>query len=122
MRTQMGFQNRGFSTRNGWRGWYSAFLILALFAWFPRMQAQMASADITSNVVQPPSVAANHRTVAAGSNGLVLSSSDGANTVTVHGYLQADDRMFSSNTRGKTWIPFCSGEFVLCSRARFSTR
>jgi len=97
----MGFQNRGFSTRNGWRGWYSAFLILALFAWFPRMQAQMASADITSNVVQPPSVAANHRTVAAGSNGLVLSSSDGANTVTVHGYLQADDRMFSSNTRGQ---------------------
>lgn len=101
MRTQMDFQNRGFSTRNGWRGWYSAFLILAVFAWFPRMQAQMASADITSNVVQPPSVAANHRTVAAGSNGLVLSSSDGANTVTVHGYLQADDRMFSSNTRGQ---------------------
>jgi phosphate-selective porin OprO/OprP len=65
------------------------------------MQAQAASADATSNLVQSSTAAPTHRTVVAGSNGLVLSSSDGANTVTVHGYLQADDRMFSSNIRGQ---------------------
>jgi len=82
------------------RGWHAASLILALLVWFPRLQAQLASAAIGSKA-ESSTPATNHRTVVAGSNGLVLSSSDGANTVTVHGYLQADDRMFSSNIHGQ---------------------
>jgi phosphate-selective porin OprO and OprP len=65
------------------------------------MQAQVTSTSNTSNLVQAPTQVASHRTVVVGSNGLVLSSSDGANTITVHGYLQADDRMFSSNIHGQ---------------------
>lgn len=40
------------------------------------------------------------------STGLVLSSSDGANTVRVHGYIQADNRMFLSNIHGKALDAF----------------
>lgn len=65
------------------------------------MQAQVTSTSNTSNLVQAPPQVASRRTVVVGSNGLVLSSSDGANTITVHGYLQADDRMFSSNIHGQ---------------------
>lgn len=40
------------------------------------------------------------------STGLVLSSSDGANTVRVHGYIQADNRMFLSNIHGEALDAF----------------
>lgn len=39
--------------------------------------------------------------VAISSSGLLFSTSDGANTLHVHGYLQADDRMFWSNVKGE---------------------
>jgi phosphate-selective porin OprO and OprP len=39
--------------------------------------------------------------VSVGSSGLILSNADGADTLRVHGYVQADDRMFSSNTHGE---------------------
>ncbi len=41
-----------------------------------------------------------HR-ITAGSDGLHFSTADGADTLHVHGYLQADDRMFLSNLRGE---------------------
>lgn len=39
--------------------------------------------------------------IAVSSTGLVLSSPDGADTLRVHGYVQADDRMFLSNLHGE---------------------
>lgn len=95
------FYNRRFSGRNIAGIWRLPALTVALLIGFPRTQAQVASPDVTSNAAQSSATAANHRTVVAGSNGLVLSSSDGANKVTIHGYLQADDRMFSSNIHGE---------------------
>lgn len=101
MKTQPDFHSSESSTRNVERAWHLAVLIFALLIGVPRIQSQVASTNVTSNLVQSTAPIASHRTVVAGSNGLVLSSSDGANTVTVHGYLQADDRMFSSNIRGQ---------------------
>lgn len=83
------------------QGWYFAALVLAFSIWLPRTQAQVASAANASSVVESSTPTGNHRAIVAGSNGLVISSRDGANTVTVHGYLQADDRMFSSNIHGQ---------------------
>ena len=52
--------------------------------------------------VQPAVVAAKeHRPVAFRRDGLWFSTPDGHTHLQVHGYLQADDRMFSSNTRGE---------------------
>ncbi len=99
MKTRTNLRNRKFLTHNVGRGWY--FALLAIFLWHPQTQAQVLSAANASSVVEPSDSASTHRTVVAGSNGLVLSSSDGANTVTVHGYAQADDRMFSSNIHGE---------------------
>jgi phosphate-selective porin OprO and OprP len=39
--------------------------------------------------------------VSAGPHGLLFTTADGASTLRVHGYIQADDRMFSSNTQGE---------------------
>jgi phosphate-selective porin OprO/OprP len=39
--------------------------------------------------------------VSVGSSGLIFSTADGADTLRVHGYVQADDRMFSSNLNGE---------------------
>lgn len=100
MKMSVSFRSREFLSRNVARVWYVA--VLALFSWRPQAQAQVLSAAAnTSSVVESSDSTSTHRTVVAGSNGLVLSSSDGANTVTVHGYAQADDRMFSSNIRGQ---------------------
>lgn len=88
-----------FLPQNAGRGWRVG--LIAMFLWAPVSQGQMLTATNSASVVESSDNAANHRTVVAGSNGLVLSSSDGANTVTLHGYLQADDRMFSSNIHGE---------------------
>jgi phosphate-selective porin OprO/OprP len=41
------------------------------------------------------------RPVSIGSTGLIFSTADCADTLQVHGYVQADDRMFSSNVHGE---------------------
>jgi phosphate-selective porin OprO/OprP len=52
--------------------------------------------------VQPAVVAAKqHRPVSFRRDGLWFSTQDDHTRLQVHGYLQADDRMFSSNTRGE---------------------
>ena len=52
--------------------------------------------------VEPAIVAAKRRgPVAFRRDGLWFSTQDGQTHLQVHGYLQADDRMFSSNTRGE---------------------
>jgi phosphate-selective porin OprO/OprP len=77
-------------------------LLILVFVAKVHAQAERQSADIGSSNVQSaiaePRVA--HR-VSAGSDGLHFSTADGADTLHVHGYLQADDRMFSSNLHGE---------------------
>lgn len=99
MKMQVNFRSRDFLTRNATSAWYVALLVMVL--WDAQTQAQVLTAASASSVVESSDSASPHRTVVAGSNGLVLSTSDGANTVTVHGYAQADDRMFSSNIHGE---------------------
>jgi phosphate-selective porin OprO and OprP len=52
-------------------------------------------------VAQPTPPTAGRPAVSFGANGLLFSTSDGATTLRVHGYVQADDRMFSSNVQGE---------------------
>lgn len=85
-------------------------LALAVFA-KPLFWAQMttgsgepaAPSEAPLTVQQPNPAAAKttpHR-VSLSSNGLLFSTADGDNTLHVHGYVQADDRWFSSNVNGE---------------------
>lgn len=96
MRMQVS-RSLNFVTRNAGR--YVVLFVILL--WRPQLQAQVFNAASGSSVAESSDGASIHRMVVAGSNGLALSSSDGANTLTIHGYLQADDRMFSSNIHGE---------------------
>ena len=61
-----------------------------------------ANSPIASAVVQQPAGSPKaHKPVSFGSQGLLFSTADGAYSLRVHGYLQAADRMFSSNIRGQ---------------------
>jgi phosphate-selective porin OprO/OprP len=65
-------------------------------------QAQAQNGDAETSIEQPASTVSRgaHR-ISAGSDGLHFSTADGADTLHVHGYLQADDRMFWSNLHGE---------------------
>ena len=76
----------------------------------PYSTANPGAAPITAEVaeehaaapVQPAVVAAKqHKPVAFRRDGLWFSTQDGHTRLQVHGYLQADDRMFSANTHGE---------------------
>ena len=69
----------------------------------PSMVAQAAdSAARLSAAVEPTSTPSPHRgPVSFRRDGLWFSTRDGSTHLQVHGYLQADNRMFSSNTRGQ---------------------
>jgi len=100
MKLLISFRRRKFFALDLQRKWSLPLVAIALY--HAQTGAQTLTPPNSSSVVESSdSVAASHRTVVAGSNGLVLSSSDGANTITVHGYVQADDRMFSSNIHGE---------------------
>lgn len=60
-------------------------------------------AEAPAIVQQPtlPAAKSATRPVSVNSSGLLFSTSDGANTLHVHGYVQADDRWFSSNVNGE---------------------
>ena len=76
------------------------FILFLAFSFTYFARAEDAASSLASNVVHE-NAAASHPAVTAGSNGLIFSTSDGATTVQIHGYAQADDRMFSSNIRGQ---------------------
>ena len=64
--------------------------------------ADGAVSDDSSATVEPAYTAAKkHKAVAARRDGLWLSTADGATQLRVHGYAQADDRMFTSSTHGE---------------------
>ena len=61
-----------------------------------------SSANNEEAAVQPASAAAKHTDpVSFRRSGLWFSTQDGSTHLQVHGYLQADDRMFSANTHGE---------------------
>lgn len=68
----------------------------------PVIAATATASDDASAAVQPAVVAVQqHRPVSFRRDGLWFSTQDGGTHLQVHGYLQADDRMFSSNTHGE---------------------
>src|SRR5215469_15579752 len=65
-------------------------------------QALADPPDASAIVQQPASTAAKKTpAVSVSSSGLLFSSADGAYTLHVHGYAQADNRWFSSNLNGE---------------------
>src|SRR5215467_10049004 len=76
-------------------------MILAAAA-IAHAQALADSSNVSTIVQQPASAAAkNTSPVSVSSSGLLFSTPDGADTLQVHGYAQADDRWFSSNVKGE---------------------
>jgi phosphate-selective porin OprO/OprP len=78
-------------------------LTITLSVTLVRAQSLADSADISAVVEQTPSaaLAKSRPPVSVTSEGLLFSTADGADTLRVHGYAQADDRMFSSNLHGE---------------------
>jgi len=65
-------------------------------------QALADSPDVSAIVQQPAASAAkNTPPISVSSSGLLFSTQDGADSLHVHGYAQADDRWFSSNVKGE---------------------
>jgi phosphate-selective porin OprO and OprP len=66
-----------------------------------------ASDPTPAPVVQaPPSQTKTNPPVAATSQGLIFSTPDGDTNLTVHGYIQAQNRMFDSNANGENLDAF----------------
>ena len=62
----------------------------------------VAPVDEVSAMVQPRAGGSNNKpAISFASSGLSFSSQDGADQLRVHGYVQADDRMFSANPQGE---------------------
>jgi phosphate-selective porin OprO/OprP len=73
-----------------------------------RAQVGASAADVSAVVQQAPSTstAKSKPPVSLGSDGLLFSTADGSDSLHVHGYAQADDRMFSSNLHGESLDTF----------------
>ncbi|MBV9340031.1 MAG: hypothetical protein JO159_03970 [Acidobacteria bacterium] len=76
-----------------------ALLVLLLLPALVRAQSYSGSAPAAVEPISAPSQTA--RPVSVGSSGLIFSTPDGSDTLRVHGYVQADDRWFSSNLHGE---------------------
>ena len=78
------------------------FILLAILPSIATIHAQAQDGDVGASAGQAGLAGSRgaHR-ITAGSDGLHFSTADGADTLHVHGYLQADDRMFLSNLRGE---------------------
>ena len=80
------------------------FILAMILAATSVVHAQaLADAPDTSAIVEqsPTQARKNAPPISVSSSGLLFSSADGANTLHVHGYAQADDRWFSSNVTGE---------------------
>lgn len=82
---------------------FSLLLIWVLAAGATGQAQVLADTSEVSTVVQQPSSTSGKGAppVSVNSSGLLFSSADGSDTLHVHGYAQADDRWFSSNTKGE---------------------
>jgi phosphate-selective porin OprO/OprP len=80
-------------------------LVSVTFFWLlvPELRAQTADSSNACVGVQrlASAPARTVHPVSVSSSGLLLSTADGADTLHVHGYVQADDRWFSSNVKGE---------------------
>lgn len=79
---------------------FSIVLLFLISSW--PLRAQSAAGDNTGlELVEASNPTAARGPVSADSSGLWFSTADGADTLHVHGYVQADDRMFWSNQTGE---------------------
>jgi phosphate-selective porin OprO and OprP len=68
----------------------------------PATNFDSAVSDDTSAMIEPAyTQSEEHSAVSARRDGLWLSTADGKTQLHVHGYIQADDRMFTSSTHGE---------------------
>lgn len=66
------------------------------------ISSDRATSDDSSTAVEPAyTPVERHSAVSARRDGLWFSTADGATQLHVHGYVQADDRMFTSSTKGE---------------------
>lgn len=106
------------STRNSRSKDFMKAIFLVLILSLARLvaaQDQSNSSDGTASSVNNASSSVRPSTdstrssaaaVSATSEGLIFSTPGGADTLRVHGYLQADDRMFASNTQARGFDTF----------------
>jgi phosphate-selective porin OprO/OprP len=81
---------------------FSALAVLLFVHSLMHAQTMPAAADESYAAVQPASSSAQSTSgVSVRRDGLWFSTHDGATELHVHGYAQADDRMFSVNTHGE---------------------
>lgn len=90
--------------RNMWKHFEPLFILLALLLPVP-LQAQLVPASSDAAPAQVSTPVPTPPLIKAGSDGLILTPSEGT-TLQIHGYLQADDRMFSSNPKGASFDTF----------------
>jgi phosphate-selective porin OprO and OprP len=67
----------------------------------PTRSDRAASDDSSVEIEAVSTQAEKHSAVSARKDGLWFSTADGATQLHVHGYIQADDRMFTSSTHGE---------------------
>ena len=82
----------------------TVFVFLLILVLIAKVHAQAGPQSVDAGSTNKQSVLTGSRgahRVSAGSDGLHFSTADGGDTLHVHGYLQADDRMFLSNLRGE---------------------
>ncbi len=86
----------------------TALLILCIAPY--SINCQIRSEAAAWQPVSAPSAAAaaalKDDDIEAGSHGLIFTSRDGANELRIHGYLQADGRIFAANMQGNPWEVF----------------
>jgi phosphate-selective porin OprO and OprP len=76
-------------------------LTVSLMSSLVRAQALSDATEVPAFVKSASAPVKSTSSVSVGSSGLIFSTADGADTLRVHGYAQADDRMFSSNVHGE---------------------
>lgn len=76
-----------------------AVIIALMVSYVHAQNASSSTPDGATSPTNPSSEPAS--AISVNSSGLIFSSSDGAHTLHVHGYVQADDRMFLSNLHGE---------------------
>ena len=103
MRTQCSYGD--FRRRSTQAFLFSTSLLLSLALPLRSQSTVASSLNSVAAPVQAASASAPSASVQTGSNGLIFTGFHGS-TLHVHGYIQADDRMFSSDPQGRSFDKF----------------
>jgi phosphate-selective porin OprO/OprP len=83
--------------------WVLVGAAMSAWGWAQGGSPSVASASTTSD---PGGTDASKPAITFGSSGLIFSSRDGGNQLRVHGYVQADNRMFTESVSGRDYDQF----------------